>query len=198
MRLFESYFKHSASSTTASILNCCNLLLQSSRGFKIVVECFNQSWSSQHFWACFMTPYNFITLGICNEKAILNVHCVKDHHLHCFHSSHLNHNSIKLNPTKGSKGNFSFWYPEKYLEILKSKPVSSQSWGNLNNWHSKLRHQHNFAKVSSGTNIMPDSYQNWWWSSISWGLLQREKILRELLQHILARLISLLRKRWKW
>ena len=91
---------------------------------------------------------------------------------------------IKLNPTKGSKGNFSFWYPEKYLEILKSKPVSSQSWGNLNNWHSKLRHQHNFAKVSSGTNIMPDSYQNWWWSSISWGLLQREKILRELLQHI--------------
>ena len=46
---------------------------------------------------------------------------------------------IKLNPTKGSKGNFSFWYPEKYLEILKSKPVSSQSWGNLNNWHSKLR-----------------------------------------------------------
>ena len=139
MRLFESYFKHSASSTTASILNCCNLLLQSSRGFKIVVECFNQSWSSQHFWACFMTPYNFITLGICNEKAILNVHCVKDHHLHCFHSSHLNYYSIKLNPTKGSKGNFSFWYPEKYLEILKSKPVSSQSWGNLNNWHSKLR-----------------------------------------------------------
>ena len=27
----------------------------------------------------------------------------------------------------------------KYLEIFKSKPVSSQSWGNLNNWHSKLR-----------------------------------------------------------
>ena len=74
-------FKHCALAAKASILNCCNLLLQSSQGFKIVVECFNQSWSSKHFWACFMTPYNFITLGICNEKAILNVHCVKD--LHC-------------------------------------------------------------------------------------------------------------------
>ena len=91
----------------------------------------------------------------------------------------------------------------KYLEILKSKPVSSQSWGNLNNWHSKLRRTKEASaqlckSFFCGTNIMPDSYQNWWWSSISWGLLQREKILRELLQHILARLISLLRKRWKW
>ena len=78
---FWMIFKHCALAAKASILNCCNLLLQSSQGFKIVVECFNQSWSSKHFWACFMTPYNFITLGICNEKAILNVHCVKD--LHC-------------------------------------------------------------------------------------------------------------------